>query len=56
MKYVYAIADIFVFASLTETQGVVTTEALCNGIPVVAIAELGSISVLEGSVVAFGGE
>ncbi|NIZ19858.1 glycosyltransferase [Entomospira culicis] len=48
MKYVYAIADIFVFASLTETQGVVTTEALCNGIPVVAIAELGSISVLEG--------
>jgi 1,2-diacylglycerol 3-alpha-glucosyltransferase len=47
MKYIYAMADVFVFASLTETQGVVTTEALCNGLPIVAIAALGSISVLE---------
>lgn len=44
MKKIYAIADIFTFASVTETQGLVTTEAICNGIPVVALNALGSKS------------
>ncbi len=34
---VYADADIFVFASQTETQGMVILEALASGVPVVAI-------------------
>jgi 1,2-diacylglycerol 3-alpha-glucosyltransferase len=49
MKYIYALADIFTFASVTETQGLVTTEALCNELPVVAVSALGSKSVLEGN-------
>jgi 1,2-diacylglycerol 3-alpha-glucosyltransferase len=48
MKHVYAIGDVFTFASITETQGVVTTEALVNGLPVVAVAALGSIDTLAG--------
>ena len=36
---VYADADIFVFASQTETQGLVITEALASGLPVVAVAD-----------------
>jgi 1,2-diacylglycerol 3-alpha-glucosyltransferase len=34
---VYADADIFVFASRTETQGLVLLEALASGLPVVAV-------------------
>jgi len=33
----YADADIFVFASQTETQGIVILEALASGVPVVAV-------------------
>jgi glycosyltransferase involved in cell wall biosynthesis len=36
---VYADADVFVFASQTETQGLVITEALASGLPVVAVAD-----------------
>lgn len=47
IKEVYAIADVFTFASVTETQGLVTTEAIYCGIPAVAVDALGSSTVLE---------
>jgi 1,2-diacylglycerol 3-alpha-glucosyltransferase len=40
-------ADVFVFASRTETQGLVLLEAMALGVPVVSIAEMGSIDILE---------
>lgn len=42
----YRAADIFVFSSLTETQGLVLLEAMAQGVPVVAIAKLGTKSIL----------
>jgi 1,2-diacylglycerol 3-alpha-glucosyltransferase len=42
----YAAADAFVFASRTETQGLVLLEALAQGAAVVSTAELGTRSVL----------
>jgi len=51
----YKAADIFVFASKSETQGLVLLEAMAQGTPVVAIAELGTASILvegEGAVIA----
>jgi len=45
----YAAADVFVFASRTETQGLVLLEAMAQGVPVVSTAELGTRSVLPGS-------
>lgn len=42
----YKAADIFVFASLSETQGLVLLEAMAQGTPVVAVAELGTKSIL----------
>lgn len=42
----YRAADIFVFSSLTETQGLVLLEAMAQGVPVVAIAEMGTKSIL----------
>ncbi|HAF01494.1 MAG TPA: glycosyl transferase family 1 [Methylophilaceae bacterium] len=42
----YKAADIFVFASKSETQGLVLLEAMAQGTPIVAIAELGTASVL----------
>ena len=45
----YAAADVFVFASRTETQGLVLLEAMAQGIPVVSTAELGTRSILPGS-------
>ena len=43
----YAAANVFVFASRTETQGLVLLEAMAQGIPVVSTAELGTRSILE---------
>jgi glycosyltransferase involved in cell wall biosynthesis len=43
----YAAADVFVFASRTETQGLVLLEAMAQGAPVVSTAELGTRSVLK---------
>jgi len=37
----YAGSDLFVFASITETQGLVVTEAMAAETPVVAVAEMG---------------
>lgn len=42
----YQAADVFVFASKSETQGLVLLEAMAQGTPVVAIAELGTASIL----------
>ena len=39
--------DVFVLASRTETQGLVLLEAMALGVPVVAIAEMGAIDILE---------
>ena len=42
----YAAADAFVFASRTETQGLVLLEAMAMGLPVVALAEMGTKDIL----------
>ena len=42
----YAAADVFVFASRTETQGLVLLEAMAQGAPLVSTAELGTRSIL----------
>lgn len=43
----YRAADIFVFSSRTETQGLVLLEAMAQGVPVVSTAELGTRDVLR---------
>lgn len=43
----YAAADLFVFTSLTETQGLVLDEALQMGVPVLAIAQGGVLDALQ---------
>lgn len=43
----YAAADAFVFASRTETQGLVLLEAMASGLPVVALAEMGTRDILS---------
>jgi len=51
----YRAADVFVFSSTSETQGLVLLEAMAQGVPVVAIAELGTKSILiegEGALIA----
>ena len=51
----YRAADVFVFSSKTETQGLVLLEAMAQGVPVVALAELGTKSILiegEGALIA----
>jgi len=42
----YAAADCFVFASRTETQGLVLLEAMAMGLPVVALAAMGTRDIL----------
>ena len=45
----YSGADLFVFSSTTETQGLVLIEAMAGGVPVVAVKATGSIeSVIHG--------
>jgi len=43
----YAAASAFVFASRTETQGLVLLEALAQGCPVVSTSHLGTASILQ---------
>jgi 1,2-diacylglycerol 3-alpha-glucosyltransferase len=48
LKYIYAEADVFVFPSISETQGLVTVEAMACGTPVVAVGEMGTYFVMRG--------
>jgi len=48
VKHAFALADIFMFASKTETQGLVTVEAMSVGTPVVAVGEMGTRDVMSG--------
>jgi len=43
----YASADVFLFASRTDTYGQVIVEAQASGVPVVAVAEGGPVSLIE---------
>lgn len=47
LRSCYRSADIFVFSSRTETQGLVLLEAMAQAVPLVATAELGARSVLH---------
>ncbi|NBT42487.1 MAG: glycosyltransferase, partial [Alphaproteobacteria bacterium] len=49
----YSAADVFVFSSKSETQGIVPLEAMAQGTPVVAIAEMGIASVIKNNEGAF---
>jgi len=44
----FTLADVFVFPSVTETQGLVTAEAMMCGTPVVAVGEMGTRDVMGG--------
>ena len=43
----YAAANAFVFASRTETQGLVLLEAMAAGLPVIALSEMGTADILD---------
>lgn len=45
----YRAGDIFVFASPTETQGLVLIEAMALGVPIVSTAVMGTATVLRGA-------
>lgn len=48
-KYFKA-SDIFVYASLSETQGIMITEAMASGLPVVAVKAPGAMDLIESGV------
>lgn len=48
LVYFYKIASVFTFPSKTETQGLVTVEAMLAGLPVVGIGILGTADVMQG--------
>ena len=45
----YRAGDLFVFASATETQGLVLIEAMALGVPIVSTAQMGTATVLAGA-------
>ncbi|EHJ93641.1 glycosyltransferase [Vreelandella boliviensis] len=47
LQAAYRAADVFVFASRTETQGLVLLEAMVLGTPVVSTAAMGTLDVLK---------
>ena len=49
----YKAADLFLFASKTETQGLVLVEAMAGGTPVVALGEMGVLDVVRDGVNGF---
>lgn len=44
---VFGAADIFVFPSVTETQGIVITEAMASGTPPVAVDKMGPSDIID---------
>ena len=44
----YMVSEVFVFPSMTDTQGLVTLEAMISGTPVVAIGAMGTLMVMGG--------
>ena len=48
LKHLYALSDVFTFASVTETQGLVTIEAMMCGTPTVAVGKMGTKEVMGG--------
>jgi len=46
VKY-FGAADIFVFPSYTETQGIVVTEAMAAGVPAVAVNKMGPSDIIQ---------
>lgn len=48
LRMVYSLASVFVFPSMTETQGLTTIEAMMCGTPVVGIGVLGTKDVMQG--------
>jgi glycosyltransferase involved in cell wall biosynthesis len=48
LSLTYGVSHIFLLPSLTETQGLVTIEAMLSGVPVVAIGALGTVQVMGG--------
>ncbi len=48
LRLAYGSADVFVFPSKTETQGLTPIEAMMCGTPVVAIGEMGTRDVMQG--------
>jgi len=47
LKDYYAAGDIFVYGSKSETQGMVLTEAMYMGLPIVAVKSTGAIDIIE---------
>ena len=50
---IYSAACVFTFPSKTETQGLVTIEALLCGTPVVGVNKMGTAEILEGDIGGF---
>lgn len=50
LKELYAQADVFVFASLADTQGLVLAEAMASGLPVVALQGPGQEDIVRNGV------
>jgi len=53
VRKAYSAADLFVFPSLTETQGLVLSEALTAGLPCVAVRAAGTPDIIEDGVDGF---
>jgi glycosyltransferase involved in cell wall biosynthesis len=47
LKNYYAAGDIFVWASKSETQGMILTEAMYVGLPIVAVRATGAKDIVE---------
>lgn len=47
---IYAAMDVFVFSSLSETQGIVLAEALASGVPVVALRATGVSDIVRNGI------
>lgn len=52
-KNLFAAGDIFVYASTSETQGMILTEAMSQGLPIVAVAATGAKDIVGNHVTGF---